>query len=737
MKWSHGSFSSCFAAAATNGKVVLYDLNRIGVELARLHEHYRQVHKLAFNPYQGALLLSASQDGEVRLWDLRDLRREVAVCPSKFRYSGQNEGVRDVKWSPTDVLEFAFGTDNGSIQRWDYRNMKSPKLKINAHERICSSIDWHPDGKHLMSAGWDKTVKVWDFSSDARRQKATLVLRTPHPVYSARWRPPCWSAESGKNGSWQCTQIATFYDREHSPVHIWDFRRPSLPFRELIRYNTAPTDMLWHSQDLLWMVGREGIFTQTDVHFAPKIVDRRNLQTFALSPTGEVTGFTQSRVRRRTSDIDYAEALKNAVNRNEKHSSPDKSVLSRPSLDDGVDETFLSSSIKRHHGRTDSNRSIKSLSNTPPSWDENSKVMMLDDSLDSRNDFSSSQVSFKGPLNNTVAPQTFSYLAQKYKATALQEPLSLQSYLQVNRPFEQNAEYAQRTASYRTAQTWRIAAAIVSNELHTRAATNRQRRLDPNLSPPDSEADQQPVIDIAQVLQEATPLLNPAIRGLQHTDEQSINHQESSSQVPTPLARPQNSRATPEKEPTPPPDMDVDDDVSLPPSVVEQSQRQYPFPQSSGSPRPQNSSQSLTRERSRWQHIASDLDERRARMGDWRATPREPLILDPPSSQEQGMPIPPRFGRHDSDESFAMFSASAGSHRHGSFSNSFASNRTHSSRMEAVNEQWDSQDDRTDPSVKHSDSGRSSEGLTGSLEGIPVRPRKVRRIFSKSRVLQS
>ncbi len=73
VKWSHGQYSSCIATAAANGRVQLYDINRAGVELASLHEHHRQVHKLAFNPHQGAYLLSASQDATVRLWDLRAL----------------------------------------------------------------------------------------------------------------------------------------------------------------------------------------------------------------------------------------------------------------------------------------------------------------------------------------------------------------------------------------------------------------------------------------------------------------------------------------------------------------------------------------------------------------------------------------------------------------------------------------------------------------------------------------
>jgi WD40 repeat protein len=218
------------------------------------------------------------------------------TCPSREQFSGMNGGIRDVQWSPTDAVEFAFGTDNGTIQRWDFRQPKGPKQKITAHDqRTCTSIDWHPDGKHLLSASVDKTVKVWDLSIDGRRQKPTFVLTTPYPVHRARWRPPYWSDEYHEKGAYQCTQLATSYDEKHSPIHIWDLRRPYLPFREIHKFNTAPTDMIWHSRDTLWTVGKEGIFQQNDSHLAPKIVSRRNLQALAVSPSGELGAFAQKR----------------------------------------------------------------------------------------------------------------------------------------------------------------------------------------------------------------------------------------------------------------------------------------------------------------------------------------------------------------------------------------------------------------------------------------------------------
>jgi WD40 repeat protein len=77
--WAKGASGDYVAAATSSGKIILYDLGHAGLPAAQLHEHYRQVHRITFNPHRGSLLLSGSQDGTVRLWDVRDARRGVVL----------------------------------------------------------------------------------------------------------------------------------------------------------------------------------------------------------------------------------------------------------------------------------------------------------------------------------------------------------------------------------------------------------------------------------------------------------------------------------------------------------------------------------------------------------------------------------------------------------------------------------------------------------------------------------
>lgn len=696
VKWSHGQFNTHVATAASNGKVILYDLNRAGAELARLHEHTRQVHKLAFNPHQGHLLLSASQDGMVRLWDLRDTRKDIMTCRSRDQYAGMNGPIYDIRWSPTDAVEFALGTDNGTIMRWDYSNNRTAKQKITAHEKTCTSIDWHPDGKHLLSASLDRTVKVWDFSVGVRRQKPVLALNTPYPVHNARWRPPNWSEES----AYQCTQLATAYDRDHSTIHMWDFRRPHIPLREINKFASAPSDMLWHSRDTLWTVGREGVFQQNDVHHAPKVVDRRTLQAIAVSSSGEISGVSQQRLRRRRSTgLAYPEDTY-LVEPRDKRNSPEKSSL-RSSAGNSFDESYLSS--RRHHGRTASNRSTKSFASTPPS-DSAPKVMFLTDSMAVQHEsMTPNQLAFRGVLPGTMNVHIFAYLAQKYKAIPLPDPPTLQSFQDLQHVFEQNAEYAQRAAFYRLATTWKLVGVSIANMTQRRALLHRNRRrmktksttLTSSFVQPGTPSEDAKAHDHAASQLPTTSAPTQQTSLIPHDTDRHIPTIESTSNLATPLARPLTSTSAQanEKHRVQLPDLDREDRIELPPAVT--------GPHSNHSllvPDHANQSVRPSFKGPQWYQSSNDLDEKRAMVGSWRAPPRVPLSYVHAGSDGLNIQVPPRLDRHDSDESFAMFSASTDSQRGSSMPSSLNSNMSRP------------QDIDLDPRQRHDRSEGSSFG---------------------------
>ncbi|TKA25459.1 hypothetical protein B0A50_06326 [Salinomyces thailandicus] len=454
--WAKGNSGEYVAAATSSGKIILYDLGHAGVPAAQLHEHFRQVHKVTFNPHRGSLLLSGSQDGTVRLWDIRAARHEANALQSKRKYSGQSDGVRDVKWSPKEGVDFAFGTDSGFIQCWDIRNLKSAKIKIPAHMLACNIIDWHPDGRHIASAGLDQAVRVWDFSIN-HKQKHRWEVKTPYPVMNGRWRPPCESSMPQDDGMRQCTQFVTAYDREHPVIHLWDLRRPAMPFRTMEPYPSAPSDLLWHSQDLLWTVGREGVFLQSDVQHAPKAIDHRCLQSFAVTPEADVNMVTQKRKQRRLPNLNHAPS--HTKNITDTSTSPETTFLSRSWADDTLDHSFLSFAPSSKHSRKSSAAMLTVLGDIIP----------LNNILDHRRSFAPSQLAATGRAPWAFNPDVFKYLARKYTHNARVPTVIDEHFLDtVQVTFDANERYAYSAGLYRLAQSWKIMGFMVITHLKNR-----------------------------------------------------------------------------------------------------------------------------------------------------------------------------------------------------------------------------------------------------------------------------
>ncbi|KAL8946914.1 MAG: hypothetical protein Q9222_006749 [Ikaeria aurantiellina] len=696
VKWSHGKFDTTIATAAASGQIVIYDINRAGVELARLHEHSRQVHRIAFNPFQAALLLSGSQDATVRLWDLRALAREgsVTTCRSAHKYPGNSEGIRDVRWSPTEGVEFALGTDTGVVQRWDLRKPNVPLLKINAHEKTCYSIDWHQDGKHLASAGGDKSVKIWDFASTDRRMKVCWQLRTPKPVRNVRWRPSSWRAQEGNPGCWYNTHLATSYDNQDPRIHVWDLRRPSVPSREVDRYETSATALLWRSDSLLWSVGVAGMFTQTDMNFTKRVSEKQSSNTMAVAPDGALALFLEDKSAEQTS-YNYLQREKI------RGGSGDKLSSSYSATEGSLEEPgLLSSSFKARRFKAPSIRSSRSLAGTPPSGTSEGPVLDLDEALRAENLFRSGQLAAYGRITGVFEDDAFIFLACRYRIRTLQELATGKATIEsLTNAFQENAALAAYVGQYRLAQSWRIVALALQKELEARyqrriahgssspkRSTTDQSKARPKNGDPHGTERSQHDVEKA-VTKPAVPL--------------SLN---SGSNMTTPLARPIPDRIIESTDSSGRDGRDHYDSLELPEPKFRKRSPQKPTeklselsrlrsPKSNGESTKQHGASSTisppdqaepfrsqAREpaspKSDFFDIDRHMNERRAAMENYRTIPRPVLRLEGTIPVTTADPHVQRFDRHDSNESFQMFSASTdSSHRARSLMSSFGSSQ--------------------------------------------------------------
>lgn len=680
VQWSHATLDSTIITASGNGRITIYDLNRAGqgLEVARIQEHARQVHKLAINPFKSTLLLSASQDGTVKLCDIRVPipGRNGPTMKSSQTYKCNADAVRDVKWSPTDGMEFACCTDAGTVLKWDIRKPSSPFLKVTAHPSTCSAISWHPDGIHLISGGIDQQCHVWDMSGKAdRNQKSRFTIHTPAPVSKVSWRPACWSATAQGR---RAAQVTVSYDdtntarNQSASVHVWDLARPALPFKEIEQWDSAPTGILWNSRDILWSVDRAGRFIQTDVAFVPQLLESRSLSSFALSPHGEVLMLLEERQRPRRSRPSIS-TLETSSPGFHNGSGPQLSG-SRSESEEDVVGSFLGPRHPKSHRRRNSARSAHSMSTTPPSvTGPDGNVMSLEDAVKITGPYKPQQVMAVGHVPSTAKRVKVKYLSNRYLSRMIEDkridPKERGMDLRVKTTMEFFARSAEDIGHYRLAQTWRQLGYVVNMlltrraEYHRSSATIedlklhhfdvRQRKPAPD---PESKANTDRGEDTPKRNpRDHTPLDSPKFR---HGHTAIAAEMESTSNVATPLVRPvRDTIAHGTREAMQTPILPGDDDMKLP---GPKHQPPNPIP-ITGTSLARSSPTATDSSVEGYDFYGMDTFSPSleytapSRKATLRLDYQEPgVVRTEPRLQPQ---------RHDSGESFQMFSTSADSHK--------------------------------------------------------------------------
>ncbi|KAL8586391.1 hypothetical protein ACOMHN_023006 [Nucella lapillus] len=244
--WNHCD-EHMLASAATNGAVVIWNLNR-QVKSKQdfvFTEHKRSVNRVVFHTSESHQLLSGSQDGTMKLHDLR--RKQVAVT---FK-ANSSESVRDIQFCPANLAYFSFAAayENGLVQLWDLRRPDRCEKHFTAHNEPVFAIDWHPDDKYwLATAGRDKMIKLWDISKQPAL--ALYTVQTIASVGRIKWRP---------QRRFHIANCSLLLD--HS-INVWDVRRPYIPFACFDQHKDVATCVQWKDPHVLLSTGKDNMLIQ-------------------------------------------------------------------------------------------------------------------------------------------------------------------------------------------------------------------------------------------------------------------------------------------------------------------------------------------------------------------------------------------------------------------------------------------------------------------------------------------
>jgi guanine nucleotide-binding protein subunit beta-2-like 1 protein len=148
-------------SASRDKSIILWNLCRedgkYGVARKRMNGHSHYVQDVAISS-DGQFALSGSWDGTLRLWDLN-------TGTTTRRFIGHTKDVLSVAFS-ADNRQIVSGSRDKSINLWNTMGVCKSSITDDGHKEWVSCVRFSPNLNTplIVSAGWDKIVKVWNLN---------------------------------------------------------------------------------------------------------------------------------------------------------------------------------------------------------------------------------------------------------------------------------------------------------------------------------------------------------------------------------------------------------------------------------------------------------------------------------------------------------------------------------------------------------------------------------------------
>ncbi|KAG7835411.1 hypothetical protein KL942_005350 [Ogataea angusta] len=262
-KFGYQQYGRNIAISTLSGSIHVYNLDRGTRVRSTFSDHQRAVNSIDFNPLSPHTLLSGSQDGKMKIWDLRTKNTKAQLT-----IRGNSDAVRCVQFSPRTARNFCSIADSGVIQKWDLRKPSAFERKLNAHTGPGLTLDWHPELDYLISGGRDKQLQVWNMGPGSDHQREPdHVINTAGAVSKASW------CRGRGNGSVLTTDVATCFLNDDPCIQIWSLARKHVPKNVIELHTNQVTGLVWKTPRYLVSASKDKTLVQHDVSTEPRLVD--------------------------------------------------------------------------------------------------------------------------------------------------------------------------------------------------------------------------------------------------------------------------------------------------------------------------------------------------------------------------------------------------------------------------------------------------------------------------------
>jgi hypothetical protein len=151
--FSRDAHVSYLASTSNDSTIKLWNIHDQNI-IRTLHSHSNNVRVCDISPFDIDFIASGSDDLTMKLFDTK------SSYPVIHSFTESTSPIADVSFHPTVSHYVGNCSTDGTIRIYDTRTYET--LMEWNHEGGLSSISFHPNGRFLLSAGHDKTCKIWD-----------------------------------------------------------------------------------------------------------------------------------------------------------------------------------------------------------------------------------------------------------------------------------------------------------------------------------------------------------------------------------------------------------------------------------------------------------------------------------------------------------------------------------------------------------------------------------------------
>lgn len=181
---SHHRSQNTFAASSSS--ISIYDLSRpSSAPMQTLHwpTSTDTINAVSFNQVETSILASTALDRAVVLYDLRT---SSALSKVVLRLSSNA-----ISWNPMEAFNFAVANEDHNCYIFDMRRLDRALNVLKGHVAAVMDVDFSPTGEELVSASYDRTIRLWnrdrghsrDIYHTKRMQRAFSTLYTSDNNY--------------------------------------------------------------------------------------------------------------------------------------------------------------------------------------------------------------------------------------------------------------------------------------------------------------------------------------------------------------------------------------------------------------------------------------------------------------------------------------------------------------------------------------------------------------------------